>query len=74
MNGRSGMKPSARFAASGFTRKSWPAILTEPAVGCRIPAIMRIVVVFPAPFGPRNPKSSPDGTTRSRERTAVNVP
>ena len=68
------MNPSAFLAASGSTRKSWPAIRTVPAVGCRMPAIMRMVVVLPAPFGPRKPKSSPAGTTRSRERTAVNDP
>ena len=33
-----------------------------------------IVVVLPAPYGPRKPNSSPDGTTRSSERTAVNEP
>src|SRR5579863_5085221 len=32
--------------------------------------IIRIVVVFPAPFGPRRPKSSPWGTSRHRSSTA----
>src|SRR5437762_11194247 len=39
-----------------------------------MPAIMRSVVVFPAPFGPRNPNNSPSGTDRSIESTAVNSP
>src|SRR5687768_10433586 len=47
---------------------------TRPAVGRRMPAIMRSVVVFPAPLGPRKPKSWPDGTSRSSASTAVNEP
>src|SRR5687767_7318959 len=39
-----------------------------------IDMIMRIVVLFPAPFGPRNPHSEPRGTTRSRSRTAQVAP
>ena len=31
---------------------------------------MRTVVVFPAPFGPRNPNTSPEATVRSISRTA----
>src|SRR5215210_1596150 len=45
-----------------------------PAVGWRIPAIIRSVVVFPAPFGPRKPNNSPFGTVRSMESTAVKLP
>ncbi len=30
-----------------------------PTSGRRMPAIIRMVVVFPAPLGPRKPKSSP---------------
>src|SRR5688572_16448116 len=45
-----------------------------PAVGWSTPAIMRIVVVLPAPFGPRNPNSSPRFTCRSNGCTAVNLP
>ena len=32
------------------------------------------VVVFPAPFGPRNPKNSPSGMTSERSSTAVKLP
>src|SRR3990172_12333931 len=42
----------------------------EPAVGLRTPAIMPMVVVFPAPFGPRSPKISPGESRKLRERTA----
>ena len=33
-----------------------------------------IVVVFPAPFGPRKPKISPSRTRKETASTAVNVP
>ena len=29
------------------------------------PAIMRMVVVLPAPFGPRNPNTSPGSTVKT---------
>src|SRR5947208_359336 len=35
---------------------------------------MRIVVLLPAPLTPRNPKTSPTSTSRSRSRTAVRRP
>ena len=35
---------------------------------------MRIVVVLPAPFGPRKPKISPSFTCRSTPRTASTMP
>ena len=35
---------------------------------------MRIVVDFPAPFGPRNPCTSPARTVRSRPSRARNLP
>lgn len=34
---------------------------------------MRIVVVFPAPFGPRKPKKHPCGTERVRPLTAKKI-
>ena len=72
--GRSGMKPSLALAASGSRWMSSPPIVTEPPVGCRMPAIIRSVVVFPAPFGPRNPNNSPFGTSSVRRSTAVKRP
>ena len=50
------------------------SIVTVPALGTRIPIIMRMVVVLPAPFGPRNPNTSPRSTENSRSRTAVKPP
>jgi hypothetical protein len=68
------MKPSFALAASGRARRSIPATVMLPLVGRRIPAIIRIVVVLPAPFGPSRPNSSPRGTCRVMASTAVNLP
>src|SRR5581483_629584 len=38
---------------------SWPPMRAVPSVGSRIPHSIRITVVFPEPFGPRNPKIDP---------------
>src|SRR5688572_27255987 len=46
----------------------------RPPEGCSTPTIMRIVVVLPAPFGPRKPNSSPRLMCRSSGCTAVNLP
>src|SRR5271157_2696324 len=35
---------------------------------------MRMVVVFPLPLGPMNPKTAPSGTARERSSTAVTSP
>ncbi len=37
-------------------------------------AIIRIVDVLPAPFGPRNPNDSPGATSKSMASTATNSP
>ena len=47
-------------AASAHT--SSPKIVACPAVGRSSPRSVRIVVVLPAPLGPRNPKTSPSST------------
>src|SRR5215207_6734919 len=47
---------------------------TSPAVGRTRPRIMRIVVLFPLPFGPRNPYTSPRLTSRLRSSTAAQFP
>ena len=36
--------------------------------------IIRIVVDLPDPFGPRNPVTSPEGTSKVRSSTAVESP
>src|SRR5438270_12606515 len=74
MKGRSGMNPREALAASGSRARSWPLMATRPAVGLRRPATMRMVVVLPAPLGPRKPWISPAGTERLTPSTAVKDP
>ena len=45
-----------------------------PAVGGRKPVIIRMVVDFPAPFGPRKPRTSPAATEKDTPFTAWNEP
>jgi hypothetical protein len=51
-----------------------PLTVTEPLVGSDRPATMRMVVVLPAPFGPRNPKIAPAAAVRLSPSTAVKSP
>ncbi len=51
-----------------------PATDAVPDVGDRSVVSMRIVVVFPAPFGPRRPKTSPLPTVKLIDCTAPRVP
>ncbi len=53
---------------------SIPRISTLPAVGVISPSIMRMVVVLPAPLGPRKPKISPRRTSTLRLSTASRSP
>jgi hypothetical protein len=48
--------------------------VTRPLVGWSSPAIIRIVVDFPEPFGPRNPVTIPGCTTKFNPSTASLVP
>ena len=41
-----------------------------PVVGMEHPDMMRIVVDFPAPLGPRNPTTSPSEMEKDNDRTA----
>src|SRR5213083_95519 len=49
-------------------------MVTLPAVGRMRPTSMRMVVVFPAPFGPRKPKTSPGWRSKETESTMVRFP
>src|SRR5688500_3046042 len=53
--------------------RSWPSTVAVPDVGSSSVASMRMVVVLPAPFGPRIPNTSPVSTRRSMPSTARNV-
>src|SRR6187401_2148118 len=48
-----------------------PATRAAPAVGRSSVQRIEIVVVLPAPFGPRNPNSSPGSTENDTPSTAV---
>src|SRR5438445_4083583 len=62
------------FAAIGLVAMSSPQIIAVPAVGARKPVIIFIVVDLPAPFGPRNPSTSPRGTVNEMSSTALSGP
>ena len=51
-----------------------PKINISPLVGVKSPQIIFIVVLFPAPFGPRNPKTCPSLTAKFMLLTAVFCP
>ena len=51
-----------------------PQMLTSPLVGGRKPVTTRMVVDFPAPLGPRNPRTSPLFTVKERSSTAFLCP
>jgi hypothetical protein len=53
---------------------SKPTTVAAPAVGVSRPVSMRIVVVFPEPFAPRRPKTSPRAIVRSSPATATKSP
>ena len=52
---------------------SCPSTRAAPEVGISSVTSILIVVVFPAPFGPSKPKSSPSFTSKSIPRTASMV-
>ncbi len=51
--------------------RSCPAIRTTPDVFANVVVRMEMVVVFPAPFGPRNAKNSPGYTSKVIPSTAA---
>src|SRR5690242_9646003 len=61
-----------RFLTSiGCSRTSKPATVAAPDVGGRKHVRMRMVVVLPAPFGPRKPTIWPFWTSNEMSSTAV---
>src|SRR5690606_21273807 len=63
---------SAPTSSSGARWSAYrlPLTVTRPAVGRSSPRIIRIVVDFPAPFGPRKPVTRPGRTVNDTESTA----
>ena len=51
-----------------------PATVAEPEVGAMSVPSVRTIVVFPAPFGPRNPKTSPCPTSKETSSKAMRSP
>ena len=62
------------LACNGAFCTSNPSTFTMPEVGFNKPTIVLIVVVLPAPFGPKNPKNWPSGIVRLMFDTAVIFP
>src|SRR5438128_4019468 len=48
-----------------------PSMVTSPAVGRSRPVSILMVVLLPAPLGPRNPKKRPRGTSKETSSTAT---
>ena len=58
----------------GICRYGTPRTVVAPEVGGVSPTIIRIVVDFPAPFGPRNPVTRPGSARKVTSSTAVYAP
>ena len=54
--------------------ESSPSTVTRPDEGGNTPQTIRIVVVFPAPFGPSTPTTEPFGTSNETSETAFTRP
>src|ERR1700683_3116208 len=63
-----------RRTSSRSRTTSWPATVAVPPDGLVSVQHMLIVVVLPAPFGARNPNTSPICTSKSTPRTACTSP
>src|SRR6266481_7435703 len=70
----SGTTPIWRLTSTARDEKFSPSSCTRPDVGASSPVSILMVVDFPAPLGPRNPKNCPAVTHRSILSTAVSAP
>src|SRR5690349_6006684 len=66
--------PKRRRTSVAWVVGSSPSSWRTPLVGCRSVVSILMVVVFPAPFGPRNAKISPGCTSKETSLTAVTFP
>src|SRR5687768_14771161 len=64
----------AHRAETGPRAMSTSPTITRPAVGRRKPVIIRMVVVLPAPLGPRRPSTSPGWASKLTSSTATVAP
>ena len=69
-----GTTPSRPRIVEPCVAGSMPSTRSVPAVTGEMQPIMRIVLVLPAPLGPRKPKASPGATSKSMASTAVKSP
>src|SRR5262249_28946098 len=60
-----------RFRPRRSSLSRMPSTTASPEVGRRRPVSILIVVLLPAPFGPRKPKNRPRATRKERWSTAV---
>src|SRR5579862_312692 len=72
--GSSTIAPTRASACARCSGTGRPSTRMLPAVAGVRPSSIRISVVLPAPFGPRKPKATPRGTTRSAPSTASRSP
>ena len=63
-----------RRTSLDWVKTSKPSTRTVPLVAGRKPVMMRMVVVLPAPFGPRKPRICPEGAVNEASRTAASSP
>src|SRR5271168_1647633 len=70
----SGTTPIWRFTSTESCIRSMPRICMRPDVGASRPVSILMVVDFPAPLGPRNPKNWPGATRRFTSCTATRSP
>ncbi len=68
------MYPIELLIRSRSPLTSKPSTLPSPEDGARMPQSMRIVVLLPAPLGPKKPNISPFPTSKLIESTAVKSP
>src|SRR5450432_1866187 len=66
--------PRRERTASGSAKQSMPSTRADPRVGTTRVAIMRSVVVLPAPLGPRRPVMEPSCAVKLTSRTASTSP
>ena len=66
--------PTRRRTASASWVTSSPSTVATPSVGAMSAVSIRTVVVFPAPFGPSRPSTSPRAISRSIPRIAHRSP
>src|SRR5207249_2429245 len=67
-------QPIRCFTCIGSRRTLNPATYASPSVMSVRPVSNLIIVVLPAPFGPRRPKTVPEATFRVTWSTAVSLP